>query len=255
MNRNALLVAVAILLSDVMPNTGRLHASSDSVLRCPAGFKSECVPHLAGKSVLCEQGSNYKIYESISHYCLSCHATSRPMLFKHPLLTKYPVARREFRKQGAMHKSIKLYKGFLTCITCHAGTEAESHFLAEYSGLANFCGRCHISGIMCSGKPEDRKSICYPGRINSKVECVWDKKVSFYESTTEFCVGCHEGAQAMASFHAVEIEYPHNRQGLTPLADLDPAIKLDEGRVTCESCHAKKDEGFGLCKYCHPMRY
>jgi hypothetical protein len=89
--------------------------------------------------------------------------------------------------------------------------------------------------------------------VENKVRCVWDQKVSFYEHTSEFCVDCHGSLESMAGFHRVEIEYPDNRHGYIPLADLDPEIKLCEGRVTCESCHAKKDEGFGVCTYCHAM--
>ena len=225
-------------------------AASDSALNCPAGVKPNCVPQLVGTTVvLCKQGDEVQGYTSISDYCLSCHATYRPMTFEHPHGIEYPASRREFREPGLLHESIVLDAGKLTCKTCHSGIDAENHFLAESYDSTHICGHCHMTGIDCPSKGADQQSVCLPGRLNDRIRCFTGEDIDFYASTSGFCNSCHGN---MSGFHSVEIEYPVNDRGFTPIADLDPVIKLEEGRITCESCHEKRDEGMMLCNHCHP---
>ena len=229
---------------------GLLNAAIDSALNCPAGVKPTCVPQRVGTTVvLCKQGDEVQGYTSISDYCLSCHATYRPMTFEHPHGIEYPASRREFRELGSLHESIVLDVGRLTCKTCHSGYDAENHFLVETYDSTHICGHCHMTGVYCPGKGTERQSVCFPGRLNDRLRCFTGEDIAFYASTSEFCKGCHDN---MSSFHSVEIEYPVNDRGYTPIANLDPLIKLEDGRMTCESCHAKRNEGMMLCNHCHP---
>ena len=102
--------------------SGFANAAIDSALNCPAGVKPMCVPQRVGTTVvLCKQGDEIQGYTSISDYCLSCHATHRPMTFEHPHGIEYPASRREFREPDLLHESIVLDAGKLTCKTCHSG--------------------------------------------------------------------------------------------------------------------------------------
>jgi hypothetical protein len=49
----------------------------------------------------------------------------------------------------------------------------------------------------------------------------------------------------------VEIDYPRGQKGFTPISELDPAIKLEDGRISCESCHNAAGLGFAICVKCH----
>jgi len=241
---------LGIILSVLLLMPVPVQATNDSVLNCPAGVEPTCVPQRVGTTiVLCKQGDEVKGYASTSYYCLSCHSDSQPMAFEHPYEIEYPASRKEFRELSSLHESIVLDAGDLTCKTCHSGIDAENHFLAKKYDSTHICGHCHLTGINCPGKKVDLQSVCFPGRLNGGIRCVSGEDVIFHLSTSEFCRGCHG---SMSDFHSVDVEYPDKRSGFTPIADLDPLIKLEEGRLTCESCHEKSDEGMMLCIHCHP---
>jgi hypothetical protein len=230
-------------------DASQFNVGSDFLLHCPAGVEHSCVPHLVGTVVLCTEGDEVKGYSSISDYCLSCHTSSQPMIFEHPYEVDYPVYREEFRSPSSLHESIELDAGDLTCKTCHSGVETENHFLAENYDSDRICGHCHMTGIECPGEDADLQSVCFPGRLNGDVRCVSGEDVIIHLSTSKFCSNCHGG---VSRFHSVDVEYPLNRSGFNAVDDLDPKIKLEDGYVTCESCHAKKNEGMMLCNSCHP---
>jgi hypothetical protein len=256
----AMFLGVILLALLLMPvsvqatNTGNdldwSDAASVSALNCPAGVKPSCVPQRVGATVvLCKQGDEVQGYTSISDYCLSCHATSRPMAFEHPREIEYPASRREFREPGSLHESIVLDAGDLTCKTCHSGIDAGNHFLADKYDSTHICGHCHMTGIDCPSKKADQQSVCFPGMLNGEMRCLTGQDVILHLSTSEYCSDCHGD---MSKFHSVDVEYPVNNRNFTPIADLDPLIKLEEGRITCESCHEKAGEGMMLCNHCHP---
>lgn len=231
-------------------DSGIANTAIDSALNCPAGVKPMCDPRRVGTTVvLCMQGDEVQGYTSISDYCLSCHASYRPMTFEHPHGIEYPAYRREFRESDLLHESIVLDAGKLICKTCHSGVDAENHFLVENYDSTHICGHCHMTGIDCPSKGADQRSVCYPGQLNDRMRCFTGEDIDFYASTSEFCENCHGN---MSGFHAVEIEYPVNDRNFTAVAELDPRIKLQEGRVTCESCHEARNEGMMLCLRCHP---
>ena len=96
---------------------------------------------------------------------------------------------------------------------------------------------------------------------------------------TQGCLSCHDGSIASAADttsamglmrsgeHPVNVPYPRSRgitrtgSGLTPIANLDPLIRLSGGSVGCEACHSpyssRKDllvmpnERSQLCQSCH----
>ena len=62
---------------------------------------------------------------------------------------------------------------------------------------------------------------------------------------SRFCLGCHDGlltGQARVD-HPIEVDYARaqvkSRGALRHASQLDPAIKLENGRVGCVSCHGR----------------
>jgi hypothetical protein len=165
MNWKIKIVAGTILFFGALATPGQLHAADESVLRCPAGVESTCIPGVVGVVVICGQGEEFRGYPSISHYCYDL---------------KYPESREEFREWSPEHENIALNAGFLTCKTCHSGLIAENHFLADHPGMDPLCGHCHV-GLDCPGKPLDQPSACYPGLVNGGVHCGFGEDGVYYE--------------------------------------------------------------------------
>lgn len=245
----ALLLFPVIALAS-LSGPGSPGSFDDSALNCPAGVKPECTPQRVGTTVvLCKQGDEVMGYTSISDYCLGCHASYRPMAFEHPHEIEYPRFRREFREPDLLHEGIVLSTGDMNCKTCHSGVNANNHFLAENYDSTHICGHCHLTGIDCPSKRTDQQSVCFPGRLNGEMRCLTGQDIVLHLSTSEFCSDCHG---SLSRFHSVDVEYPVNNRNFTPIEDLDPLIKLEEGRITCESCHEKAGDGMMLCNHCHP---
>jgi len=86
---------------------------------------------------------------------------------------------------------------------------------------------------------------------------------------SHYCEGCHDGVIAIAAErrHSVEIDYRlaqlRSRGKLRDVAQLGPAIQLEDGRVSCLSCHCYTSQlkaklvtsnvGSGLCFSCHNL--
>jgi hypothetical protein len=174
------------------------------------------------------------------------------MAFDHPLQVAYPANNAEFRNVKLLDQSIKMVAGKLTCRTCHAGLSAENHFLVSQHSSDRICSHCHLTGVDCPAETTELKTVCYPGRLNGGVRCVVGKEISIYNGTSEYCSVCHGGIDSMARAHPVEVRYPLDKPGYRHVINLDPRIKLEDGLITCETCHAKMSEGTSLCVHCHP---
>jgi predicted CXXCH cytochrome family protein len=88
-------------------------------------------------------------------------------------------------------------------------------------------------------------------------------------SGSHYCEGCPDGviASARGRLHSVEIDYRlaqlRSRGKLRDVSQLGPAIQLEDGRVSCLSCHSQtsqlkaklvtSNEGSLLCFYCHNL--
>ena len=88
-------------------------------------------------------------------------------------------------------------------------------------------------------------------------------------SGSHYCEGCHDGviASAVGRLHSVEIDYRlaqlRSRGKLRDVSQLGPAIQLEDGRVSCLSCHSHtsqlkaklvtSNEGSRLCFSCHNL--
>lgn len=222
---------------------------------CPAGIKDTCRPRLVGTMALCTTG-DVMGYRGISHYCLTCHTDTHQMSFVHPYETKYPEDE-WFRGRKLLNQEIKLTGGLLTCKSCHAGSNPETHYVLGHSGLPSFCNHCHLQGIACPGESDKEESNCYPGRIHDKILCFHGGELVGIENTSAFCEECHRDYELTKKEfqtnpgHPVEVEYPRARRGYVRLENLNPDLRLANGRITCETCHLKKGATMVSCKDCH----
>ena len=226
-----------------------------STIHCPAGIKDTCRPRLVGTMALCTTGDVVG-YRGISYYCLTCHAQTHQMSFAHPYETKYPEDE-WFRGRKFLNEEIKLNGGLVTCKSCHAGSDPETHYLLGHSGLPSFCNHCHLQGIACPGETAQAESNCYPGRVYDMVRCLHGQEIVTFEHTSEFCIDCHSDVDMTIKIgpnylgHPIEVEYPRNRSGFVALESLDPDIRLANSKITCETCHLNKALSVTLCRDCH----
>ncbi len=86
---------------------------------------------------------------------------------------------------------------------------------------------------------------------------------------SHYCEGCHDGVIAIAPgrMHSVDIDYRlaqlRSRGRLRDVVHLGPAIQLEDGRVSCLSCHSPNSQlkaklvtsnvGSRLCFSCHNL--
>jgi len=86
---------------------------------------------------------------------------------------------------------------------------------------------------------------------------------------SHYCEGCHDGVIAVAAgrLHSVEIDYRlaqlKSRGKLRDVSQLGPAVQLEDGRVSCLSCHSQNSQlkaklvtsnvGSRLCFSCHNL--
>ena len=86
---------------------------------------------------------------------------------------------------------------------------------------------------------------------------------------SHYCEGCHDGviAPAAGRMHSVEIDYRlaqlRSRGKLRDVSQLGNAIQLEDGRVSCLSCHSQDSQiraklvtsnvGSRLCFSCHNL--
>ena len=88
-------------------------------------------------------------------------------------------------------------------------------------------------------------------------------------SGSRYCEGCHDGVIAAVAgrTRSVEIDYRmaqlRSRGKLRDMSQLGPAIRLQDGRVSCLSCHSQDSQikaklvisnvGSRLCFACHNL--
>lgn len=88
-------------------------------------------------------------------------------------------------------------------------------------------------------------------------------------SGSHYCEGCHDGVIASAAVrrHSVEIDYRlaqlRSRGKLRDVSQLGAVIQLEDGRVSCLSCHSQNSQlksklvtsnaGSQLCISCHNL--
>lgn len=246
----AIQILASAALATALWAAGPSGAFGDSEVQCPAGVESGCSPHRVGTMVICSSGEVLG-YKTISQFCLSCHAGLPAMGIRHPYEVKYPESV-GFRERRSLNPGIELNAGYLTCRSCHGGEDPANHFLVGHSGLVNVCNHCHVAAVNCPGNTGDPGSSCYPGRVHGLVRCYQGHEIVAHENTSAFCTGCHGGLERMARSHPVEVDYPRHRHGFIAAGSLDPDIRLENGRITCESCHQKRDQGMAVCVECHP---
>jgi predicted CXXCH cytochrome family protein len=158
---------------------------------------------------------------------------------------------------------LPLTAGRMTCITCHdletpLGTTAPARLRGDTtSGAAArmLCLACHDPQ---RGRPSDLHALATPAHLGSS----HDELRAFGagrppDTESESCLACHDGALApdvpvrtsrgapsfarlMGGQHPIGVEQRPRSTGdtLRRPEEIDPAIRLFDGRVGCGSCHS-----------------
>lgn len=179
------------------------------------------------------------------------------------------------------------WEGKMTCGTCHdihsapdSGFTGKWNFLRRRTTGSAFCSSCHDdSGTRAETSSGHAQSL---GAAHTKY--VPSTEGLNIDKASMICLSCHDGTMASYSnvkvgswkhgvalsrydsegSHPIGINYRRalkNHGGLRPVEQLNPVIKLIEGKVSCRSCHDmfattyKKlvvtMQGSRLCLECH----
>lgn len=211
--------------------------------------------------------------------CLSCHRVEQPT-FSHP---------QDVRPSFAIADEFPLENGRITCTTCHlddADSHANSRTIKDSllrsgragglrsPGGSDFCAQCHGG---TASRPRDLHAMAL-GRAHLSWQNRREGATTFTalgdretggESSRQ-CLECHDGTMgnSLGNSHPVNVRYEESamsrrseRSRLIPVADLDPRIRLFNGRVECGSCHnpysrlpkmlTMVNDHSSLCVSCH----
>lgn len=181
-------------------------------------------------------------------------------------------------------------KGNITCSTCHdvhssprTPFSTKSYFLRSFERGKAFCDLCH------SLKPSSKSShqaVLTQAHFQAK-ESETDSFLGI-DPISKSCLTCHDGSLGSAvalnsglwghqgsllphdgGSHPIGMDYEMTRMkhgpktDLRPLFDVDPRIKLFDGKVGCGSCHdpfsrlsknlVMSDWRSSLCLSCHAL--
>jgi predicted CXXCH cytochrome family protein len=221
-----------------------------------------------------------KMVASIQSLCLRCHPTQENAL-SHPV---------EMVPSGSIVPTdLPLsWEGKMTCSTCHDIHSAPVYeftgtwkFLRRQTTGAAFCSSCHVDGK--TGAEKSSGHVQSLGTAHMKY--IPSTKGLTIDKASMVCLSCHDGTMGSsnsdvkvgswkhgtalsrydpAGSHPIGINYRkamRKHGGLRPVEQLNPAIKLIDGKVSCRSCHdmyAKTKnrlvvtmQGSTLCLECH----
>ncbi len=204
-----------------------------------------------------------------SDFCLECHAMAAGTVAPHPCFV--PIA----GVVSGNASGLPLDDGKMTCLTCHTGHGPEP----DPAGAAKFflrvdapglCGRCH----MANGQ-WDRPHAYYADSIHGGARLALPAQDPAHDAFSDRCLLCHgdgerpagipnPGAAILAS-HSHPLAWYGERGGTDYArpADVDPAVRFVDGRVSCVTCHrlqgrseyqlAKSRKRGELCLSCHDI--
>ncbi len=113
--------------------------------------------------------------------------------------------------------------------------------------------------------------------VRNRAIAVADRTMGELPGSTTYCAACHDGTVATSMLggpkmshqagvrptdpgHPVDVLYPVAESGFVPVSTLDPRLRLENGRVTCATCHSGDATGrtlsisndrSRLCLSCH----
>ncbi len=204
-----------------------------------------------------------------SDFCLECHAMAAGTVTPHPCFV--PIA-------GAVSgnaSGLPLDDGKMTCLTCHAGHGPEP----DPAGAARFflrvdapdlCARCHKANGQW-----DRPHAYYADTIHggTRLAPVPVAEGATGDPLSQRCALCHAGDEPPEGIRrptvAIEATHSHplsrygehQRGAYNPPEQVDPAVRLVDGKVSCATCHrlqghadyllSKTRRRGELCMACH----
>ncbi len=218
--------------------------------------------------------SGYWQYER----CEDCH--SQVSELSHPV---------DIRPSMLMPKGFKLKDGRLSCITCHRGESALEHAASRQNHDKllrgsrrgrDFCLNCHaasdtqamhgmVLGQVHGSNNPMAAEIGFASTAASSENAFTQRPV-----TSQTCMDCHQGTGGpdIGHGHSYNVPYTNKFAGLTGIrhmglkakSQLDPRIRLFDGKVQCLSCHSPfsdhskmlvmDNRSQQLCRACHETK-
>lgn len=220
------------------------------------------------------QGEGVSLPGDTNSFCLGCHKAIR--LLSHPV---------NIIPDRPLPAQLPLREGKIFCLTCHYYHEGKgvSHLRSPLKNLEP-CSPCHLFG------GDEWNGMVHANNIGiahwlGKVsgEGLIQERPSAIDRVSILCLGCHDATfgpsvgielggskdrgRGLRLSHPIGVDYRDSfyagRGFLKDPADLNPLIKLFDGKVGCGSCHSiysrdkyslvisnKRGE---LCKVCHNM--
>lgn len=182
-----------------------------------------------------------------SQDCLACHAAAKNDLLPHPL--DVPVLGRV----PGLAEGLPLWNGTLTCLTCHQGHRGKSGTSPFNLRQAppDLCGACHRD----AEGHWDRGHAPYADTVHGGAHLALFADTPDLEGpgqpVGDRCLVCHsasppgKGLPAPPPSINPSISHPMGpyaaaaagRRGLRRESLLPAALRLQEGKVTCATCH------------------
>jgi len=206
-----------------------------------------------------KQPENISI-DKFSMKCMSCHAINKITdnktiitdLFSHPVMKEI---------EGDKNISLPLFTDgnknrLITCYTCHDTHKKTPGFLRKSIDKNELCLECHQSKktVLSSKHSKDMNCISCHKIHNS------NNKNLVKGNIENSCFNCHK-SKGMAEKKLIgEISHPYNIT-IKDKSKLDKSVKLNNGKLTCTSCHDPHKEGEdgnfliydkrSICTKCH----
>ena len=161
--------------------------------------------------------------------------------------------------------------GRLTCLSCHyahprpEGALAAKFLLRGVSEPEMLCPQCHmLSESLADHDPHAMAIREAHTRLKDE-----DGNPSELHVRSADCISCHEdlrpaSASGRSTDHPIGVTYPSGRgpgNDFRPQSTLDPAVRLFDGKVECETCHnlfssidpylVMSNQRSKLCLSCH----
>lgn len=218
-----------------------------------------------------------------SSTCTTCHGNLTEGSYMHPI--------------DIQPQSVAIASGFplsergeITCATCHdvhssprTPFNSRSFFLRSFERGKTFCDLCHA---LKSFSQTSHQAVLSQAHFQAK-----DSATSLFlgiDAISKSCLSCHDGSLGSSvtlntgiwrhqgsllphdgGSHPIGMDYEMARlqrgakTDLRPIFDVDPRIKLFDGRVGCGSCHnpySRLDKSLvmsnrrsSLCLACHAL--
>jgi predicted CXXCH cytochrome family protein len=145
---------------------------------------------------------------------------------------------------------------------------------AERTEMLMMIGGCMAAFATCAAGHSQSEAVPHAHQLlvqrNGGFALESDGQVINNADLARYCTGCHPksadeigrsgGSPAAHANHPVDVPYPRENPDFVPTAELDPKLRLVDGKLSCITCHSPRAanralvirlEDGELCLACH----